>query len=536
MRLQGKWTPTGTTFAGLSRLALVALAGAVLMSSPLSAEPRQGGTITNALDREPTTFLAHNTTANATQQISPKMFDGLLSFDGGLNPHPQLAESWSVSEDGKSFTFHLRKGVKWHDGEDFTSADVAFTLLRVKEVHPRNRLTMAALREVETPDDHTVIAHFDSAVPYFLHALDAAETPIVPEHIFKDLKPGDPVPTDKLVGTGPFVFGEWATGNYLIVNKNPNYWDAPKPYLDRIVFRFITDGASRAAALETGEVDTGDNIVSPADFTRLGSLPTLEAKAIRLPYQAYHRQTVFNLDNEVIGKKEVRQAIAHAIDIPLLINVAHFGFAGVSPTPISPALATFHDSSIKPHSFDPALAEKMLDEAGYPRGADGIRFKLKGRHNVVADARTAEFVKSALANIGVQFDFVTTDQPTYIKAVYTDRDFDLAFESLTNGYDPVTGVHRIYLSSNFKIGLPFSNGSHYNNPKVDEILNAAALEPNLEKRKALYHEFQKIVDDELPVLNMYAPDNLIVSNKKLKGHISDANGIQNGFQNAYLEE
>lgn len=504
-------------------------------SQALAQTPKAGGTVTFVVDREPVSLLPLTSTANSVQQVGPKIFEGLLTYDADLNPIAQLATEWAMSPDGLTYTFKLRPGVKWHDGKDFTSADVAFSLKRLKEVHPRNRVTFTNLSDVTTPDPLTAVVAFSKPAPYFLTALAASESPIMPQHIFGALDPAAPVTTDKVIGTGPFKFKELSTGSYLILDKNPDYWDAPKPYIDRLIVRFIQDPGARAAALETGEVDLGDSVVAPGDVDRIATVPTLGVEQITPAYPGLQRQLIFNLDKEATKNLKVREAIAHAIDLQGIVDIALFGQAQVSPSPISTTLTRYYDPAIQPHEVDLKLAESLLDEAGFKPGADGTRFTLKARYNATADARTAEYIKDSLSKIGIKVDIASTDLPTYVKSVYTDRDFDFILESLANVFDPTIGAQRIYWSKNFKVGLPYSNGAHYVNPRVDELLEAAAIEPDDAKRKEYFKEFQKIVYDEIPVINLYSPRNVIVHNKRVHDFLFGAHGTQNNFANIWVD-
>ncbi len=194
-------------------------------------------------------------------------------------------------------------------------------------------------------------------------------------------------------------------------------------------------------------------------------------------------------------------------------------------------LPRYHDRSIQPYAFDLERAKALLDEAGYKPAADGIRFKLRLTHNSYNDGfkRLAEYLRQNLAKIGIDAKINSHDFSTYIKKVYTDRAFDLTAEYLGNQFDPTLGVQRVYWSKNFKIGLPFSNASHYANPEVDKLLEAASVEIDDNKRKEQFNAFQKIVADEVPVINLIALDNVTVFNRRVKNHTTSAEGTQSNF-------
>jgi peptide/nickel transport system substrate-binding protein len=518
-------------------LGLTAVGLASLLPIPwaLAGDPAPGGTLRYAIEAESDALLALTNTSGTAVLVGPKIFDGLLTYDNDLNPAPQLATSWESSPDGLRYTFHLRDGVTWHDGQKFTSADVAFSILRLKVSQPRGRGTFANVKDVETPDALTAVIVLSKPAPYLLTALASTESPIVAKHVLESTPPTTTPGPSQLIGTGPFVFKEWVRGDHVTLVRNPNYWDKPKPYLDQIVIRFITDYAAIAAGLETGEIDvTGD--LALGDLNRLKANPDLTVVARSVPYSAAQIQAIFNLDHDYVKDQKVREAIAHAIDLKGFANFVYFGFADISPTPISPALTKFHDADIKPHAFDPELAKKLLDDAGYKVKSDGWRFPLTLLYNGGLDRSNGEFFKQAIQNIGINVDLKSYDFATYVKTAYTDRNFDLTVEGLNNIFDPAAGVQRIYWSKNFKVGLPFSNGAHYSNPQVDELLEAAAAEPDLAKRKADYIAFQQIIDKELPVINLVASYDVIASRKPVKNVDIGGLGLQNNFATVYFEK
>jgi len=500
------------------------------------AGPVRGGTLNWLYYPDPgSSLLAINTSSGTGQAIGPKVVEGLLDFDYDLKPLPLLATEWSVSDDGLEYTFKLRQGVKWHDGADFTAADVAFSILRLKEAHPRGRITYQNVTEVQTPDLHTAVIVLSKPAPFLLTAQSSSESPIVPKHIFEAIPPAEGQTLAQVVGTGPFRLTEWVPGSHLIFDRNPDYWDQPKPYLDRVVLRVITDPAARAAALETGEIDIGANPVPLSDIARLQDNPNLVVDTTTYAYSGPQQQLFFNYDNPVFAKKDVRQAIAHAIDLRAIVDIALYGYAEVSPSPVSVALPAFYDPGIKPHAFDPGEAEALLDAAGLKRGADGTRFALRLAYNPFLTPGYADVIKSQLARIGIAAQILKYDLPTYLKTVYTDRAWDLTVESLSNTFDPSLGVQRAYWSKNFQVGLPFSNASHYVNPEVDALLEAAAIEPDPAKRRELWFRFQQIIHAEVASIDLVAAGSQIVANKRVRDFAPGAQGINNSFGQIWLD-
>lgn len=506
--------------------------------SVAAASPRFGGALTFGLFPEPTTLSALDNSFGT--RVCTKVTEGLLQYDFDFNPQPQLATAWSISPDGLQYSFDLRRAVKWHDGRDFTSDDVAFSILTLKQVHPRRRSTFANVVEVRTPDPHRAIVVLSQPAPYLLASLAAGSAPIVPKHIYDggnvSANPNNMHP----IGTGPFLFKEWIRGSHIILERNPNYWDSAKPYLDRIVFRIILDAGARAAALETGEIDlSGDTPVSIPDLERLKTLPFLEIETHGYEASGNLQQIFFNLDSQYLRDLKVRQAIAHVIDLDVILKTIWYGYGKPSPTAISPALAQFHDPSIKAYAADLPLAQRLLDEAGYPLGAGGERFSLDIVYNPNNskdfNSRLADYLKQALNKIGVRGNIRSYDFGSYVKTIYADRKFDIDVETFTNGFDPTDGVQRGYWSKSFKIGLGFSNASHYASPTADRLLEAAAVEADIARRIQLYKEFQRVVHDDLPSVNLIAFDSFTVSNKRVKNHTLTSDGLSANFAEVFID-
>jgi peptide/nickel transport system substrate-binding protein len=519
----------------LNRLLLLSAAALPSVVRAASRTPLSGGTLNWAYFPDPNAIIAINTSSGTAQAIGPKINEGLLWYDYDLNPKPLLATAWSISDDGLHYTFHLRTGVKWHDGRDFTAEDVAFTIFRLQQAHPRGRITFQNVTAVETPDSHTAIIMLSKPAPYLITALGSSESPIVPKHIYETFKPEEQPKLEQTIGTGPFILKEWAPGSHLLFVRNPNYWDSPKPYLDRIILHVIVDPASRAAALETGEIDIGANPVPLADVGRLKANPKLVVDTTTYAYSGPQQQMFFNLENELLQNQKVRMAVAHTLDLKKLVDLALFGYGDVSPSPVSVALPKWYDPSIKPYPFDPKRAESLLDEAGYRRGADGLRFKLRLIRNPFLPPALSDFIRQSLTAVGIGAQIINVDLAGYLKTVYTDRAWDLTIESLSNTFDPTLGVQRAYWSKNFKIGLVFSNASKYANPEVDALLEAAAVEPDEVKRRALWYQFQAIIHRELPGIDLVAAGAQIVANKRVHNFAPGAEGINYSFSDIWLD-
>ncbi|MBP2231947.1 peptide/nickel transport system substrate-binding protein [Azospirillum agricola] len=525
------WHDLKRHFAG----PLIAAAVVGLGAAGAHAAPRQGGTLTWIVTPEPASLIPLTNTAGGNAEIGPKVVEGLLTYDTDLNPKPLLATAWEVAKDGLQYRFSLRPGVKWHDGKDFTSADVAFSILTLKQSHPRGRSTFANVVEVRTPDPLTAVIVLSKPAPYLLTALAGAESPIVPKHLYEGTHVAANPRNSAPVGTGPFVFKEFVKGSHVVLERNPDYWDKGKPHLDKVIVRFIPDAVARAAALESGTAQLGGQAIPLSDVKRFSELPDLRVDSVNWAYVSNHQQLIFNLDTPILQNKAVRKAISQAIDVNALNKVVWYGYGTVSPAAIGKANTKYHNAGIQYFPVDTKQAEAALDAAGLKRGADGTRFKLRLLFNPFQERRAADFVRQSLARIGVDAVIESYDFATYTTKAYTERAFDITLEALANVFDPTVGVQRVFWSKNFKIGLPFSNAAHYANPEVDRLLEAASVEVDEAKRKALFLEFQQIVHDDVPSVEFGANPSITIRSKAVQNYAPTGEGLRGSFADLSLE-
>lgn len=488
-----------------------------------------------AVFAEPEMLTNALTSSGSVQAVSPKIFDGLVAYDDNFRPVPQLALAWQVSPDGLAIRFELRPNVTWHDGQPFTSADVAFSVLEVwRKYHSRGRSTYANVIAAETPDPLTVIWRLSKPAPYILSALTSYESQVLPKHLYE----GTDIPTNPHnlapVGTGPFRFSEWRRGELVSLERYPHYWDAPRPYLDRLIFRVIADSATAEAALETGDVQ----LLSTENFP-LDDISRIEHEdAVGIDRKIYKLTTTitaleFNLDRPRLGDVRVRRAIAHAVDRDFIASTIYHGFAEPLTGPLPSSMAPFYTPDVPLYPFDPAKAEALLDEAGLKRDGHGERFGLT-LDFYPAFARVAEYLRSALVQVGIVVQPRNQDFATFIRRVYTDRDFDTFLHAASSGPDPAIGTQRFYWSKNFQPGVAFSNGAHYASPKVDQLLEAAQVEIEPAKRIAIYQDFQRAVTADLPKLPLVAPFSPILYEKRLQDYGWGAEGLSGNFSHAFL--
>ncbi|MEJ5125029.1 ABC transporter substrate-binding protein [Comamonas sp. MYb21] len=508
--------------------------GAAYAQAP--ATPVKGGTVTSVVAQEPTSLVSFLDTKTDNRDVSAKITEGLLRYDAKFQPQPLLATSWTVSPDGLQYRFKLREGVKFHDGRDFSSADVRYSFLTQKKQGPRGRITLQNLERVDTPDAHTAVLVLSKPAPFLLKSLSSAELPIVPAHRYGDGDPLGSPNSNAPVGTGPFIFEQWVRGSHVILKRNPHYWRPGVPHVDRVVIRFVRDPAAISAAIETGEADVAQNLAL-ADLGRLLQKPTLKLDA---SYDAFLNNASFlefNVENPVLSKPEVRHAIAHAVDRNFIVNNVYYKQAELVNSPIPKVLGAYYDDSQFKYGFDVARANQLLDSAGYPRQANGQRFALKLTYIPGAQFKqTAEYLRSALNRVGIKVDILDGDLPTFLKRAYTAREFDLNLNGLGRLFDPSVGVQRIYWSDGIKNPLIWINASHYNNPQVDNLFRQAAVEVDEAKRAAQFREIQQIVGRDLPVYPIATvPSALRVHSTRVHGLNNSIDLTSGDFSDLWLE-
>ncbi|MDB5712962.1 MAG: hypothetical protein JWO15_359 [Sphingomonadales bacterium] len=524
----------------LSRRRLLKLGSAVAILPLLQAcGAKQGGgnTLVVGLPSEPTSLTSSFSSAGAAAWVSPKIFDGLLGYSNDLKPQPRLARAWDFSKDNRSLTLHLRTDVKWHDGKDFTSADVAHSALEIwRKYHSRGRMTYADLVAVDTPDPWTAVLRFSRPAPYVISALASHESQVVPRHLYA----GRDVLTNPVnmapVGNGPFRFAEWKQGQYIRLERNPEYWDKGNaPKLDGIIFRTLGDGAAQAAALETGEIHLTQSI-SPGDRDRVAKLPTITVDSRSFGLVSGGNGIEFNLDLPKLRDVRVRRAVAHAVDKQFILKNILGGDGVIDTGPISSIYKQFHTDDVPLYPFDPQRAVALLEEAGLKPDFNGVRlrFTLQATPGDDTSAKLAEYVRGALAKVGISAELKNQDFATFVKRVYTDRDFEVIIAGGQMGPDPVIGTQRFYWSKSFKPGVAFSNGSHYDSPQVDRALESAQAEPDPEKRRAFYADFQRLAQTDLPRIPLYTSGRSIFASKRLSSLPDNAEGMFGNFASLKL--
>lgn len=495
----------------LSRRRLLSGTALLLASAALPVRLlAQGGgkRLVVAADSEPRNLNPAMVASNGVFFVASKVIEPLAeaSFEGEDGLEPRLATAWEGSADGLSVTFALREGVTWHDGRPFTSADVAFSAIEVwKPLQNLGRLVFANLDSVETPDDRTAVFRFSKPTPFQLvrNALPVV-TSVLPRHVYEGTDIASNPANTRLVGTGPFRFVEHRPGEYYRLERNRDYWAEGLPKLDEIVYRVLPDRAAAAGALEADEIQLAAFSQVPlADLDRISKVEGIAVHSKGYEALIYQLVVEMNHRRKELADLKVRQAIAHAIDREFVVKTIFLGYASTSTGIVPTNAPEFYEPGVTTYAFDPEKANALLDGAGYERANDGTRFSLKllPAPYFSETRQFGDYLRQALAAVGIDARIVNNDSAAHQKAVYTDHDFDLAVAPTVFRGDPAIST-TILVRSGTPAGVPFSNQGGYANAAIDEVVDKANQTVDVSARTDLFRQLQKLVAEDLPLINV----------------------------------
>ena len=436
---------------------------------------------------------------------SSKIFSSLIQHDLDLNPQPDLAESWAISEDGKTYTFHLVRNATFHDGKPVTSADVKFTIEEVVIPYdPLGKVVWKDLESIETPDNYTVVFKLKQPFSALIFMLDMGSggPPVLPKHLYEGTDiPNNPY-NQKPIGSGTFKFVKWEKGNQLILERNENYFRKGLPYLDRVIIKTMPDTTSIALAIESGEVNYAPAGISFADVKRLRDLDNVEVSFAGQEGNGETLSLVVNLDHLILGNQKVRQALAHAVDKDMIIDRIYIEEQKAAVMPVSSSVRWAFNPDVQKYEHSAEEANRLLDEAGYPKGPDGKRFaiELSNIAGIQDRLKVTEIVREQLREVGIEVTVVSLELAAYDDVVIRNRDFDLALEGWSSGPDPSVQLAQLFHSK--QAGVFLGNGANYKNERVDELLDAAAVESDREKKAQMLYEVQDHLARDLPFISL----------------------------------
>jgi len=444
----------------------------------------------------------HNDTKS--EAVSFLLFNRLFRLNTDFEVVPDLAESWEQPSDTE-WVIKIKEGVLFHDGTEMTSEDVKISLDRSREM-PKVQQVLSEVKSVDIIDKYTVKVTTNSAFAPFLYTLVHAGTSILPKAYVES---GDNFA--KPVGSGPYTFVEWTSGDRVILEKNENYFDKNNMGQSaKIIFKVIPEGTSRTIALETGEVDVVAEIPT-IDMNKVkdnADLKLYEKPSTRLDFFA------MNTEKAPFDKKIVRQAMNYAIDKEAIMMVAIDGAGIKADSVLAPSFLGYKAG---PYSFDPVKAKKLLAEAGYPDG-----FEMEIMTSGDDRKRIAEVIQASLMDVGIKASIKMLEWGTFIDSVLKGDEETLVL-GWTSNPDPDATLTPIYFSGNIG-GMNFSR---INDPKIDQLLKDAREELDLTKRALIYNKFHEYVMEQAPFVPLFVKNNIVGANAGLKDVELSPQGLWN---------
>ncbi|WP_113913334.1 ABC transporter substrate-binding protein [Roseovarius dicentrarchi] len=516
--------------AAMMALALSgALAGA---ATAQDGEPQSGGTLNVVMQPEPPGLMLGLIQNAPTQMVSGDIFESLMRYNFDLSPEPQLAESWEISDDGKTYTFKLRQGVVFHDGEPFTSEDAKWSMdVFLRENNTRTRTYLEHVESIETPDDHTLVFNLKQPFGPFLGIFEAGTAPMLPKHIYDTDDHANNPANNKPIGTGPFKFKEWSKGSYIHFVKNEDYYMDGLPYIDEVYYHIIPDAASRAVAYETGKVDLlPGGAVENFDVPRIRDMDNTCMTEKGFEYFAPHSWMWVNLNNPPLDDVKVRRAMMHALDRDFARDALWNGLGKVATGPVSSA-TKFYDADTPDIGYDPEKAKALLAESSY----NGETIRLLGMPYGETWTRWAEAVKQNLIEIGMNVETIPSDVAGWNQKI-ADRDFDLAFTYIYQYGDPALGVSRTYMGDNAEPGSPWNNVANYQNAEMDKLWDEAALMADPEARAVAYKTIQDQIVSDVPNLWLLELGFPTIYRCNIKNPVNTAFGVNDGFRFVWIDQ
>ncbi|WP_416145233.1 ABC transporter substrate-binding protein [Planococcus koreensis] len=481
-------------------------------------EPQKGGKISIPIVADPTFNPWHPNAYAESNVINRVLFSGLTQTGEDLQPIPDLAEDWETSEDELEWTFNLRDDVLWHDGEQFTADDVAFTFNEIvlnEELGSNNTSYFQKLKEVQVVDDYTVKFMLESPVAA-LPAYLSFNTEIIPQHIFEGQDPWELTSFNKEnpVGTGAFKLKSYTSGQNVVLERNDDFY-GDIALLDEVEYKVLADANTHVAQLLSGEL----SIFALDDLAAIDRIESAENVTIEARETPRFFWIIANQEVEKYQDVRVRQAILHSIDRQNIIDTVLKGYATIADAGIAPALKDYYTDDVTRYDYDPERAKELLAEAGWEDtdgdgivDKDGEPFTIDFEIGIQGDLEAiSQMVQQYLVKTGFDVNLNAMEWNSMIQEVVVNRDYEMSLNWWRYPADPDLSA---YMHSNSIAG---NNITAYQNPELDALLDAGAQTSDVEERKEIYIEAQKFMAEELPYIFLWYPQEAQVRASNLKG-------------------
>jgi peptide/nickel transport system substrate-binding protein len=502
---------------------LLALPGAMS-----AQQPKSGGTLKIAWEADITGLDPHMSAGLQAQWITGNIYNSLVTIDENLNYIPELAESWDVKDDGKTYIFHLRKGVKFHDGTDFDAEAVKFNFLRISgkldpEEKPFAAPFFTAVESVEPIDAHTVQFNLKSPSYTVIPALGVYRVGFLQvsptaykTHGKKDIHLH---PT----GTGPFKLARWEQNNIIVLEKNPDYFKKGLPYLDRIEFKIMKEGVTRATALRAGEVDFVT--VFPREHgDRVAKDPKIK---LYRGQDTAHVFIPFNNQRPPFDNPNVRIALmGYGIDRQAIAKTALLGYGDPLWSGIPPG-AKDHVDFPEMYPYNPEKAKAMLKEAGFDDN-NPLKYTIMTHGAEPALPTMATIIKTQLAKIGVDVTIEVLDRPIFLKRLTTTKEYDQVVNFSSHIVDPF--ARSFVLDSR-----QGANAANHKDGELDARLDRLALAPTAEEFSKLGRELQEYMYKNMIYMSATSLPSLQAARDYVQGYVYER-GFKVRFETTWLKK
>jgi len=472
---------------------------------------------------------------SASHSIAGLIYNGLVKYDKDMNIVGDLAESWDISDDGLVITFHLRKGVKWHDGKPFTAKDVLYTYQVT--VDPKTPTAYAGdflkVKKAEVLDDYTFRVTYDKP---FAPSLISWSSAVLPRHLLE----GQDITKSSLarhpVGTGPYLFKEWLAGQKIVLVSNADYFEG-RPYVDGHVTRIIPDMATMFLELRARNIDMMG--LTPLQYTRQTENNLFRQSFDKYRYLAFaYTYLGYNLKHPFFADKRVRQAISYAINKEEIISGVLLGLGKPATGPYKPGTWAYNEN-VKTYSYNPQKARELLRAAGWTKtNNDGFlekdgrpfTFELVTNQGNETRQKCAEIIQRQLKEVGIDVKIRILEWAAFINDFINKRRFEAVILGWTIPLDP--DAYDVWHSS--KTAPEELNFISYKNPEVDALLEKARSTFEQKLRKKYYDRFQEILVEDQPYTFLYVPDELVIISKRFRGIEPAPIGLSHNFIKWYV--